>query len=373
MKDNFEIAKAENQLLIRTAKQRVCSYPILKEVYDEHFLNELVEAKRDPDNLLLFWLVNDNEFDSPTARKLFEEIEGMLQPFSNSSNFNPLKLKLRQWCTIPFESTITELELASEYHERGYDIELEPDLPNNRKGDFSAAKENQKIYFEVKMAHKEVSSKNKAVIDHLSYCCQKIDHPFFIGNIDVHENFQRSQSNAVAKFIERKLKELDAFSCNLPVSFYYPDSGDPLVTVDVNERFPNGQKGFVGGFTYGGGITTKWTDLRRKIEEGVSQLHPDFPGVIILRPLGLDYLEYEIQNALFGDLSVNFGAKKAPVFRTGDRIFAKKKNTRLSAVVLYDKRLQNFGYTRKKAVYHNPFALRKLPKDVFEGENVTQF
>lgn len=371
MKNMFEIAKAEETVLLMAAKQRICSWPILKEVYDDHFLAELVQNKRDSDNLLLFWLANDNDIDSPIANRIFEEIEKNLKPFFSSSNFDILKSKLRQWHSIPFESTITELEFAAEYIGRGYHIELEPTLPNNRKGDFSATKETQRIYFEVKMVRKETSTKNEAAIDELSNHCEKIDHPFFIGNIDVHETFQRNQSIAAAKFIGRKLKEMEAASCILPLSFDYPDSNNPIITVDVRERLPDGEKGFVGGFTYGGGITTKWTDLRKKIEAGVNQLHPDFPGVIIIRPQGLDYLQYDIENALFGDRSVNL-AKKATSFRTGDRIFGKNKNSRLSAVILYDKRLQASGYRKEKIVYHNPYAATKLTTDIFEGEDVTQ-
>lgn len=371
MKNASEIAKTEDCVLLRAARQRICSQPILKEVYDENFLSELVQNKKDPDNLLLFWLVNDNDIDSPTARRIVEEIEKKLEPFRYSGNFNILKSKLRQWRRIPFESTVTELEFAAEYYERGYQIELEPALPNNRKGDFSATKEKRKIYFEVKMVYKETSAKNKAAIDELSNRLERIEHPFFIGNIDVHETFQRNQSITAAKFIGRRLKEIEAASCSLPLSFNYPDSNSPIITVDVGERLPNGEKGFVGGFTYGGGITSKWADLRSKIEGGVKQLHPRFPGVVILRPNGLDYLQYDIENALFGDLSVNF-AKKASVFRTVDRIFGKRKNTRLSAIIYYDKRLQNSGYSKKKVVYHNPFAAKKLSSDVFEGENVTQ-
>jgi len=371
MKSTSQIAATEDTLLIQAAKQRICFGSILREVYDDTFLKELVQNKRDADNLLLFWLVNDNDIDSPTANKIFEEIERNLVLFRSSTNFNILKSKLRQWNSIPFESTITELEFAAEYHERGYRIELEPALPNKRKGDFSAEKEEQKIYFEVKVVHKEASAKNQAAINELSSRCAKIDHPFLIGNIDVQETFQTNQSIAVAKFIEKKLKQLEASSDKLPTSFDYPDSDNPMITIDVNERLPNGEKGLVIGFTYGGGTTLKWTDIRKKIEGGVNQLHPNWPGVIIIQPQGLDYLKYDIENALFGDLSVF--VKKAIPFRKGDRVFGKKKNTRLSAVIYYSKRLQDFGYSKKKTIYHNPFATKKLPRSIFEGENVTQF
>ena len=71
MESTVEISKAKDELLITMAKQIICCHLILKEIYDDNFLKKLVEDKRDKDNLLLFWLVTDNEFDLLTARKLF--------------------------------------------------------------------------------------------------------------------------------------------------------------------------------------------------------------------------------------------------------------------------------------------------------------
>jgi hypothetical protein len=368
----LEISKASDQELMVNARKRLSKYQILKEIYDDNFLRQLIDNKGDRDNILLFWLVTDNEFDLPAATRVFDEIEGMLSLFKSSSNFVLLSHKLRQWHSIPFESTVTELEFATEYLNRGYQIELEPPLPNGRKADFCACRGDEKIFFEVKVAYKEISALNDTTINELTERCDKVDHPFLI-TLNVEENFLRSQVIPAAQFIGKKLRELKVTSCDLPLSFEYPDSNNPILSVDVIKRFPEPEKGFVSGCTFGGGITSKWNDLRSKIEQGIKQLHPDFPGVLILARHHLDYTDYDVKNALYGDLSVNFLTKPAQAFRTGDRIFGKQKNTRLSAVIHYEKILQNYGYARKKTVYHNPYTKRKLPKEVFEGENVTQF
>ncbi|MEM2146815.1 MAG: hypothetical protein QW279_15740 [Candidatus Jordarchaeaceae archaeon] len=373
MKDNNEISKAEDGLLEDIANERLSHYHLLKKIYDVDFIADLIKNKRDPDNLLLFWIVNDNEFDYPTSKVLLKEIEEMLQPFVNSKNFESLKPKLRQWHSIPFESTLTELEFAYEYYKRGFKIELEPDLSNSRKSDFYAIDGELKIFFEIKLAYKEASRNNQALVNVISDCCQKTKHPFYIENIDVGETVKPSDLREITKFIREKLTQLKNSSNILPCTIYYPNKENSQIKIDIKERLIDGQ-GFVAMWTYGGGITNKWTDLRRKIESGVSQLHPDYPGVVVFRPYGLDYLEYDIKNALYGDLSINFGRNQAETrwFRTGDRIFSPNSNNRLSAVIIYDKRLQNYGFSRKKTVYHNPFAKNKLPKELFDGDNVTQ-
>lgn len=123
---------------------------------------------------------------------------------------------------------------------------------------------------------------------------------------------------------------------------------------------------------FGGGVKGNWNDLRRKISSGVSQLHPDHPGVLVIQPYGLTTGQYDIENALLGDLAVTL-LDKPKMVRWKNRIFGKNKNKRLSAVIYYKKRLQTLGYNREKIVYHNPYAKTKLSASTFGGEYVTQF
>jgi len=372
MKDVYEIRKTNENQLLSAAKLRVEKFPTLKKIYDDDFLIKLVRYKSHYDNILLFWLVNDNPIDSLITAKFLQDIENGVKLFQFDNNFSIFKRKLRQWKTIPFESAITELEFAAEYCKKEYKIEFEPLLPNGKKGDFCINKDCLKIYFEVKMIFSKASLQEDAIITDLSDRCDGIVHPFII-SIDLEEGFRLNQSAAFSKYLQKKLKEIEATSINFPFSLVYPESGNPTIKIDLIKRVPKGERGYIMGFTYGGGIKSSWTDVRRKIVSGVSQLHPDYPGVIIVRPYGLHTLEYDIQNALYGDLSVRFNRVGSQVFRRGDRIFGVNKNKRLSVVVHYKKILQNSGYTKEKIVYHNPFAAHKIARDIFEGENVTQF
>lgn len=74
-----------------------------------------------------------------------------------------------------------------------------------------------------------------------------------------------------------------------------------------------------------GGITSKWKDIRSKIEQGVKQLHPDFPGVLIIGRHHLDYTDYDIMNALYGDLSVHLATNRVQEFRTGTGFLENRK------------------------------------------------
>lgn len=371
MKDITEIRRAHGEELLAIAKQRITMFSILRRIYDNDYLLDLSQRKHDYDNLLLFWLVIDNPIDRPIAIKLLREIEENLGILKEEESIRKFGRKLRQWKAIPFESSLVELELAAEYRKRGFGIEIEPVLPNNRKGDFCVTENGMRVYFEVKMIYWGSTLEQDAITNELLERLRNVNKPFAI-SIDIKRSFQRNQTIRIARYVKRKLEKLEPASVGIPYSFAYPPKGQPIVVIDIISILDEDEPGFVSGFVYGGGIKGDWSDLRSKISSGVSQLHPDYPGVIAVSPHGIDTTHLDIRNALFGDLKVNIHGRPR-WFRGGDRVFGRKKNRRLSAVVYYRKRLHETGYSRKKFVYHNPYAKTRLSSDFFKGKNVTQF
>lgn len=369
MRNWAEIRRAKEEELLTLAKRRVEKFTILKRIYNDEFLSNLVQHKNDSDNLLLLWLVIDNTIDCPIAIRLFQEIEENLKLLQYEERIQLFKTKLRQWDTIAFESAILELEFIVEYIKNGYQIKLEPLLPNNRRGDFSISKNAIKIYFEAKSIYWKPSLKEQAITNEFSDRLFNMNEPFAV-NINIKKNFQRNQIVKTVKHIQQKLKEVEETSINLPFSFVCSEKGEPIVCIDVICRFPEGEKGIISRFGFGAKIKKDWRNLRRKITSGIPQLHPNYPGVIIIKPHGPDTSHDDVQNAIFGDLK-KFFVGEPQLFRGRDCIFTKNKNKRLSAIVYYEKRLQDSGYTKKKFVYHNPHAKVKVSPEVFKGENVT--
>ena len=328
----------------------------------------MVRKKFDFDTPLLYWLVVDNPFGKPVAIRFFRDIEENLDLLQQEDSIQKFKQKLRQRDTTHFESAVAELEFAAEYKKRGFQIELEPELPNGKTGDFLASKNSVKIYFEVKCIFWGHSLKNHAIINDLDTRFSRLDHPFVFG-IDLKKGFKREQTAEVTKYVRKKLKQFEQNSIT-PFSFAYPETEESIIEVNVKKRLSNGEKGHFNGAVFGGGIKANWSDLRSKISSGINQLHPDHAGVLVIQPHGLETLQYDIENALFGDQAVNkFGDPK--LVRQKDRIFHENKNERLNAVIYCKKRLYNSGYTREKIVYHNPYAKTKLPSSIFSEEHVT--
>lgn len=370
MKNSSEIRRANEEELVFLAKRRIQTLPLLREIYDDDFLYYLAKQKRDLDNELLHWLVSTNNFHHSIATRFFEEIEQMLHLLQPICDFNLLKEKMRQWKTESFESIITELEFAAEYLQKGYEIKLEPNLPNNRKGDFLAIKNSQTIFFEIKTIFQETAKEDQYVINELVDRFDRIEQPYFF-NIDIKKGCKRRHIVGITKNIKNKLKKINDNS-KLPISFTLNDDNQELIKVKIISKNPTGTKGGIGGFVFGGGIKGDWKDLRQKIVAGISQLHPKHAGVIVIKPHGLQTLEYDMENALWGDLAV-YITRTARPFRRRNGIFALKKNKRLSAVVFYKKEIDGPEFFRKKIVYHNPFANNKLPLSLFDGINCIQY
>lgn len=364
MRDITEITRANIEDLLAVAKQRIDSFKILKEIYDDAFLYRVVQRKKDYDNDLLLFLVIDN----PVAVRFFQEVEENLKTLQ-ANCLQKFSKKLRQYTTRAFESVITEIEFAADFTRKGFQIELEPALPNGRTADFCASKGSLRIFFEVKNIFPQRSHEEKLIILELEDRYSRLDTPFVI-SFDLKKNFPRNKISDVIKFVERRLKKHDGDA--LPQSFCYPESGEPIIKFNVRKRLPTGEKGYIGGGVHGGGIKGDWSDLRNNISSGVSQLHPDHPGVLIVQTYGLSTMRYDIENALLGDLKINLFGELRP-FRQGDSILFKDRNKRLSAVIYCEKRLQGSAYVRKKIVYHNFNPKAKLSPEIFKGENIIQF
>jgi hypothetical protein len=367
MRDINELRREKDETLFKTAKQRIENCPILSEIYNDEFLLEIVHRRNDYDNVLFTWLVADDQ----CAVNFFQKIEENLKLLSEA-NVKKFKEKLRQWNTESFESTITEIEFAAEFARKGFQIEVDPILPNGRKGDFCISKGSLKIFFEVKIVFSPRSHEEELISLELDDKYNALNTRFVIG-FDIKKDFQRSHVSKVMRHIENKLKYIERSASTLPQSFAYPDTGNPIVEIDVKAFLPEGEKGYIAGGLLGGGIRGNWNDLRRKISSGVNQLHPDYPGIIVVRPYRLATTKYDIENALFGDLKVSMLPGKSLPFRGGHRIFGKNKNERLSAVAFCQKGLQTSGSISEIIIYHNPYAKTKLPHELFGGKNVTQY
>jgi hypothetical protein len=357
-----EIPRAENETLLILAKQRLEKYPLLRSIYTDEFLEELVQNKYDLDNALLQYLV----IQEPIIDEIFQEIEenlDLLQP-----ELGPYKYadKLKQY--NHFEVFMNELDIVSSFKRYGYQILIEPPLPNDQVGDFLASKNELPIYFEVKGLITERILKQRAISSELLNRINGMNEPYVIF-IEFTEIIEKKHVVYLSKFIIKKLKSSDINTVSIPYSFEYNENGIVLAIITVHSRLSNGEKGFIGLIHYPATIKGDWSDIRKKISKKFRQLHPDYPGVIVLQPSSINIMLYDIENAILGDLSINI--RGPPVsFRTGDCIIGADKNHRLSAIMCYQRKIDGGKIHKKITIYHHYYANHKLSSDFYMGDNV---
>lgn len=307
MERSRDIPRAPDKELMILTKKKLGNYPLLKSIYTDEFLEELVHKKYDLDNILLQYLV----LREPLIDEMFQEIEENLDLLQPECSLLIYSNKLKQYDSISFKSVVTELDVASNFKRNGYQILIEPTLPNGKVGDFLATKNGLSIYFEVKRLVTERILKQSAISFELQTRISGMDEPYAI-SIELTDAMERSHVAKLSKFILNKLKNLNTRTISIPYSFEYDENGTILVTITVDARLSEGEKGFIGFFHYPATIKSDWSDLRNKISKKISQLHPDYPGVIVLQPYSINVMLDDMENAILGDLKVNI--RGPPVF-----------------------------------------------------------
>ena len=159
MERSRDIPRAPDRELMILAKKRLDNYPLLNSIYTDEFLEELVHKKHDLDNILLQYLV----LQEPIIDEIFQEIEDNLDLLQPECSLQKYSNKLKQYDSTSFKSVVTELDVTSIFKRDGYQIKIEPTLPNGKVGDFLATKNGLSIYFEVKRLLTEKIIKQSAI------------------------------------------------------------------------------------------------------------------------------------------------------------------------------------------------------------------
>lgn len=367
IQSHFDIVNISDDDLFNKAKERVRLFSMLNDIYDDDTIHNIIKHKYDFDNLLLFYLVSDYD-DNYTFLNRLNKYLGYLSPEDCMKIYTE---KLRQYRTGALESFTTELEFAYEYKKRGYEILFEPTLPNNKKGEFFICKNEEKIFFEVKHRYSKYAKERDDVLNELQLRLDGMEQPFVL-SIDLNKDIKKEECIRFSKYIKYELNKEETISKDLPFTFYYIKNNDRIAEITVLRKLRDGEQGYISYFGWSVGIRMDWNALREKIKSGINQLHPDYPGVIILKGYPSSFTEYGLQNALFGDLAATFN-KKIPAVRVGNRIFHHNKNLRLSAMIYINRRYTSEDGLRERVVYHNPFASHKLDPEIFQGKNVIQY
>jgi hypothetical protein len=357
MRSSYEVRKADDGILFRIVEDRLRNYPYIRELYTDDGILKIISKKKSLDNELLTALVLDN----PVYFQLLSNINKNLETLYSDGVIKAFKLKFQNWDLNSFSSTVVELYFAAVFKKRGYSIQFEPELPNGQRSEFLAKKGDITCYVEEKTIHREKTQKERWVSDELIDKLDNIDEPFAL-SIEITDHMEKKDADDIVKYIRERLREEQSITNSF--KFIYEKGGVGLAEITAERLLPD-EKGYVSGFLYPGLMTIDWSDLRNKISRKISQLHPDYPGILVIHPLTIDIDLYDIFNALFGDLAVSLKDNKNPV-RLQNRILKRNKNSRISAIIIHRKKTNINGYDIENIVIFNRYADKPLPRDFLD-------
>ena len=352
MRSSYEIRKADDDTLLRIIEDRLSNFPYIRALYTDEDIIKIISRKRSLDNELLATLV----LDSPVCFQILSNINENLETLNPDGVIDFFKPKFQQWDLNSIRSTDVELYFAAVFKKYGYSIQFEPELPNGQRCEFLAKQGNITCYVEEKTIHKEKTEKERWISDELIDKLDNIDEPFRL-SFELTDHVKKNDVDDIIKYILEQLREDQSITDSF--NFSYEKRGFKLVDI-IAYRLACGEKGYVSGFLYPGKMTTDWSDIRNKISQKVSQLHPDYPGVLVIHPLTIDIGIYDIFNAVFGDLAIPLNSNRDLV-RLQNRILKRGKNKRVSAIIIHRRLSQMNGYDIENIVIFNRYADNPLP------------
>jgi len=373
----FDLKQIDDETLLRETETRLSSFSTLRTLFDHEFIQNLVRRKHYFDNYLLWLLYSDSKY----AILTLEGINKYLNLLRDSNALYHFREKLRHTSRRVFESYLTELEMAGYYKEKGYNIELEPKIPETKKNpDFKAEHDNLRVFFEVKNLFIEELLQMEKLDNQIQGLFDRMEEHYILGISYKLGVLRIKHLKALHNFVKRNLEELDRKDeANFPISVFFPEEKNALAEVKIFGRPKKLNYGYFAGIgPTAFGLPRGGINFRRKISGKISQLPRAEANVIVVEFGHLFYDEDDLLDALLGDLHLvvrTHVSKKdfsTRVVRTKDRIFAPRKNTRLSAVIHYKKKFINQAFLIKKTVIHNPFAVKRIKPSFFADKGVEQ-
>jgi len=364
----FDLKKIDGKFLLGLLHQTVEEFPILKEIYAEEFLQEIVKDRYHFNNYLL-WLLSSKE---PYTKATWNEISKSLLLLIDSEGLIHFKHKLRSNPQLFFQSYQTELDYAAYYKGKGYLIELEPTISSGKNPEFKIETDGFKVYFEAKNIFWEEMQEMTALETQIQGALGKITDPYAF-SIFYDPRLSINNVSDLRRFVINACRSIGK-SESFPKQLFFKSNGIMLSKVVIYGKTNKLTYGYLGGLQRRQAFEAPKPEIiRKKISKKATQLPENEANVIIIEPgfFGLD--EDTIIDALYGD---EFYYKEGELMKSGRRkngLYQPKQNTRISAIILSHKKFDNdSSFSRSKVVFHNPFANKALICSFFEDDRVKQ-
>jgi hypothetical protein len=371
---NRELNKMDETQVRAMVKATISLYPILHEIYDAAFIEKLVRRRSILSNFLISALTQPGDeisvhFWTSTVNDLICLLdEGALERFRDD---------LRKEDRHDLQVARSELAIAAWMKRRGFSIILEPLTNGSRRCEFRAGTV-PPTWWEIKTPHDVTKAKGydeagKELVDNASVRRDKeisseihraldgIPQPYVL-DYDFGAAFARAHVASALKEIKRQIAAHHANGGSPGISFEH--LGLRVDIVDTTNK-PHGYIGVTLGREYV--FEREYMEMIQKLtDEAARQLPAREAGVVVIDATMTDFMDLDdMKDACYGELG---GIERLP-----DGVFRRDDATRVSAVVLYEHNVGHWGRDYRFTAFHNPFAAKPLPEELFATPDAQQF
>jgi hypothetical protein len=364
----FDLKKIDGKFLLGLIHQTVEEFPILKQIYTEEFLQEIVKDRYHFNNYLL-WLLSSKE---PYTKATWNEISKSLLLLVDSNGLVHFKHKLRSNPQLFFQSYQTELDYAAYYKGKGYLVELEPTISSGKNPEFKIESDGFRTYFEVKNIFWDEMQEMTALETQIQGALGKITEPYSF-SIFYDPKLSINNISDLRRFVISSVRSFGKGE-RFPKQLFFMSNGRTLAKVVIYGKTNKLNYGYLAGLQRRQAFEVPSPEIiRKKIGKKATQLPENEANVIVIE-LGFFGIDEDIIiDTLYGDELHYIDGDLMKSGRRKNGLFQPQQSTRISAVILSHKKFDDdSSFLRSKAVFHNPFANKGLNSSFFEDDQVKQ-
>lgn len=354
----YDLPSLDPDKALASIRRTLELYPILKEIYDDDCIMELVRERSNTKNSLLLRLVQPDE---PAARAFWAPIAADLEILRDEGSVEVFRHKLRSRELHPSESAKSELNLAAWVKRRGVVVQLEPETNPPKNCDFSARTDPQ-AWWEIKtLADTQGPRSDDRVAHEVMPRLRRFPEPYVLS-----VQFQALRLEKVHDAVKEIKRQLSAL---------HQESEEPPLHLEAHGLVVDAI-----GTTEGDGYVGMWEagyefedenaeQVMARIRDAIPQLPAGKPGIAVIDTTVADWIEYDdVEDACLGPEVTEIVGGDVRNRHLANGIFTPNHFTRLSAVAHYSRRKSDAWSDFEMTLIHNPFAASPIPLRMFEDD-----
>lgn len=355
----------------------------MNKLFPKSFISKLPDLKRFVVNPLIVFLLKS---DKDALQKLRNQLDTW---FNNvpQEHQNDIANRIRSWDNKQHLAAFYELVWHQFFIEEGWNPTIHPLLPNGKRPDFKVFPKNYSdFFFEVATVfeEKEKATQEKR-LDELLGLLDTIEHHFCVlvaEKSTLPDTFRvYKEGKEIKHFLLEELNKLNPTTQireQILVKNYQKNGIN--IEFEIVPWKENKKQHIIGGATPIG----SWGDAKEQIQKSLQYKVKKYkrikesgrPLIAMCSSGHFMVDENALESALFGNPQLSWILDGMPGTESWGRdlsglitpkpAFQNPRNTRLSAVIFCDRKLDStrMGYIFK--VYHNPWAANPLPEKVFQ-------